>query len=373
MKTQFIAAMALGLTATGATAGGLDRSGQPIGIIFEEGNVLQFSASFSNPSVDGNDVAAFGGTATGNITKSFQTYGLAIKYQYSDKLSFALVQDEPFGADVLYSPASVALGGTAASVDSVAITALARYKFTERLSIHGGLRYQQINAGITLGGLAYGGLNGYDVSFGNGGAFGYVIGAAYEIPDIALRVSLTYNSEIDHDLDTTETLGATVLNSNTKITTPESLNLAFQSGIAANTLLFGSVRYARNSATQTSPSLFDQRVPGANSSLTDLKNSTDYEIGVGRRFNDKWSGSVAIGYQASAADNLVSPLAPTNGVRYVSLGVKYDFNERTAISGGVRYTDLGDAQAETGTPDTARANFSGNSAISAGFKVSYKF
>jgi hypothetical protein len=41
MKTQFIAAMALGLTATGATAGGLDRSGQPIGIIFEEGNVLR--------------------------------------------------------------------------------------------------------------------------------------------------------------------------------------------------------------------------------------------------------------------------------------------------------------------------------------------
>ena len=88
MKTQFLAAMILGLSAVGAHAGGLDRSGQPIGIIFEEGNVLQFSASFSNPSVDGVDFAA---ASTGNVAQSFQTYGLAIKYQFNDQLSFAVV------------------------------------------------------------------------------------------------------------------------------------------------------------------------------------------------------------------------------------------------------------------------------------------
>jgi long-chain fatty acid transport protein len=370
MKTQILAAMTFGLSAVGAHAGGLDRSGQPIGIIFEEGNVLQFSASFSNPSVDGVDFAA---ASTSNVAQSFQTYGLAIKYQFNDQLSFAVVQDEPFGADTLHT-GGLLLNGTGATVDSLAITALARYKFNDRISVHGGLRYQQINANVNLGGAAFQGLNGFNANFGNDGAVGYVVGAAYEIPDIALRVSLTYNSEIDHDLPTTETLNGNPIAapSSTEVTTPASLNLAFQTGIAANTLLFGSVRYARNSTTQVVSAGFEAVTPAStNTSLTDLEDSTDFEIGVGRRFNEKWSGSVAVGYQSGGADSLVSPLAPTNGARYISLGAKYDVNEKMAISGGIRYTDLGDAIAAPG--GTGAANFNENSAVSAGFRISYKF
>lgn len=205
MKTQVIAAITLGLSGVAANAGGLDRSGQPIVIIFEEGNVLQFTASFTNPSVDGVDLS---GVSTGNVADSFQTFGLAVKYQFSDQLSFALIQDEPLGADTLYSSASPLLGGTGATVDSFAITALARYKFNERFSVHGGLRYQQVNANVSLGGLAFAGagLNGFNANFANDGAVGYVVGAAYEIPDIALRVSLTYDSRIDHDFETVETV-----------------------------------------------------------------------------------------------------------------------------------------------------------------------
>lgn len=380
MKTQFLAAMTFGLSAMGANAGGLDRSGQPIEILFEEGNVLQFSASFTKPTVGGtqnsaNPLLGFGnGVAVSNVAQSFQTFGVAVKYQLSDAVSFAVVVDEPYGADTLYSGnATSFLGGTGATVNSTAVTALARYKFNDRFSVHGGLRYQQIQANVSLGGQAFGGLNGFNATFEKDGSLGYVVGAAYEIPDIALRVSLTYNSEIDHDLNTVETLRGVVVNpgSNTKVTTPESLNLAFQTGIAADTLLFGSIRYARHSTTQVSPTVFDAQVPGANSSLTDLEDSTDFEIGVGRRFNDKWSGSLAVGYQTSGADNLVSPLAPTNGARYISLGAKYDVNAKMAVSGGIRYTDLGDAVAAPG--GRGAADFNGNSAVSAGFRVSFKF
>lgn len=369
MNTHLIAALTLGLSATVANAGGFDRSGQPIGIIFEEGNVLQFTASFTDPSLDGVDIL---GNATGNVAQSFQTYGIALKYQFSDKLSFAIVQDEPFGADILYSSASPLLAGTGAVVDSVAITALARYKFNNRISVHGGLRYQQVSSTVPLGGGAFAasGLNGFNASFGNDGALGYVIGAAYEIPDIALRVSLTYNSQIDHDLPTTETINGVLIGapSTTSVTTPESLNLAFQSGIAKDTLLFGSIRYGKHADTVVSPAVF-----GAGGlSLTDLEDSADFEIGVGRRFNDKWSGTLALGHQQGGADNLVSPLAPTDGATYISVGAKYDVNEKVSISGGIRYTDLGDAIAAPGGT-TAIANFNGNSAVTAGFRISYKF
>ena len=50
-----------------ALAGGVDRSGQPIGIIFETGNYVELSYGQINPSVSGNDLAAFGGSPTGSV------------------------------------------------------------------------------------------------------------------------------------------------------------------------------------------------------------------------------------------------------------------------------------------------------------------
>ncbi|MEO9896914.1 MAG: outer membrane protein transport protein [Paracoccaceae bacterium] len=377
MKTHLMAATAVTLSAVSVQAGGLDRSGQNIGILFEEGNVLEFTLGYSNPSVDGTDTFAAPGTSIGNVTDSFLVWSTAVKYEINDQWSLALVIDEPYGLDLLYpgDGASTSLGGTSAVVDSSAVTAIARYKFTDRFSVHGGLRYQTLSANVNLSGLAYGGLNGYNADFDGQGAWGYVVGVAYEIPDIALRVALTYNSSITHDLDTTETVNGVLVNpiSETEIEAPESFNLSFQSGVAANTLVFGSVRYSMYEDTIVSPTFFDGAVPGANSSLTDIDQGLDLEIGVARRFNDKWAGRVAIGYQRSGEDILVSPLAPTDGSRYISVGAAYTINEKMTLSGGIRYTDLGDALPETGTPDVARASFVGNSALSAGLKLSIKF
>lgn len=378
MKYRVLAATtALVASSSVAYAGGLDRSGQPIGVIFEDGNVVEFSFGFTQPSVDGTDLATT--APIGNVADDFVTASVAAKYQFNDKLSFAFIIDEPYGSDVTYpgSRLTTSLGETSAVIDSTAYTALARYKFDQNWSVHGGARYQQISANITLGGGAYSGLNGYNAAFAKGGEWGYVIGAAYELPEIALRIALTYNSEITHDLDTVETnvpiLGT--VTGVTEVTAPESLNLNFQTGVAANTLLFGSVRYARYSDTIVSPTGFDTVVGATTSgdSLSDLDDSVDFEVGIGRRFNDKWSGSLAIGYQSDGDDDLVSPLAPTNGTKYISLGARYNLNEKITVSGGVRYTALGDALPETGTPDVARGDFSNNSAISAGFKIAYKF
>ena len=155
----------------------------------------------------------------------------------------------------------------------------------------------------------------------------------------------------------------------TEVVTPQSVNLDFQTGIAANTLLFGSVRYARYSDTVVRPAGFSLLTGG--SALTDLEDGYDVELGVGRRFNEKWSGSVAVGFSTVGDDNIVSPLGPNNGSRHISVGAKYDVNEKFAISGGVRYTMLGDAfSAPGGRP---AATFDNNSAVSVGVKFAYKF
>lgn len=375
MKTRLLTVAALLASTASAHAVGLDRSARPTAFIFEDGNKLQFSAGFGNPSIEGTDIA---NVPTGNIGDDFTIWGVAVRYELNDKLSFGLMIDEPYGADILYGPDSAVLGGTAAIVDSNAITAFARYKFNDRFSVHGGLVYQSVSADVTLSGSGYGGLSGYNARFSNDSALGYMLGVAYEIPDIALRVALTYHSEIDHELDTTETgpafpfvFGADSVESITEVTTPETVRLDFQSGVAPNTLVFGHVRFSHYSATRVSPTGLQQLSGNPNASLTDLENAWDAAIGVGRRFNDKWAGSLSVGWEQKGEDDLVSPLGSTNGAVYLAVGASYQATDQIEISGGIRYTDFGNATPNVGGIEVG--SFSGDTAISAGLRIQYSF
>lgn len=371
MKQALTVGAALLLTTSMAHAVGLDRSAQNIGVIFQNGNYAELSFGRVMPSVSGTDAAAFGSRDTGNVAEDYSILGLGYKSNINDQLSFALIVDEPYGADMAYPTGqSTALGGTTATLDSVAFTGMMRYKMNDNVSFHGGVRAQSIEGKVTLSGLAYGanspptGINGYSVTLDRDTGYGYAVGAAYEIPDIALRVALTYFSEIDHEFGTTDNLGSTT---DTKVTTPQAVNLDFQTGIAADTLLFGSIRWAEYSVVKVTPQNFGVATSGA--SLTNIEDGFGYTLGVGRRFSDAWSGSFSVGYEPEGED-LVSPLAPTNGNYSVGLGAQYTM-DNVILSGGVRYIGLGDASAQTS--NTARAAFTDNSAVAVGFKVAYTY
>ncbi len=368
MKHRILAVAALLTSATAAHAVGLDRSGRPVDLIFQSGNVLEFSAGHANPGISGRDLLGFG---TGNIADSFGLLGAGFRYEVNDRFSFGLILDEPYGADILYGPGSLLLAGTAADVDSMAATLFGRYRFDDNWSVHGGLVYQRLEASVTLSGVAFdaAGLNGFRADFDTDGAYGYTIGTAYEIPDIALRVALTYHSEIDHTFDTTQTLAGVPIApaSSTDVTTPESIRLDFQSGVAEDTLVFGHLRFSHYSVTEVIPSALQP----TNTSLTDLENAWDASIGVGRRFNDKWSGRVAIGWEEKGTDDLISPLSAVNGAVYLALGAAYQVTDRIEISGGLRYTDFGDAIASPGSRPAAP--FDDNDAVSAGLRLRISF
>ncbi len=379
MKHIIAAAAVTGLTTTAGFAGGLDRSGQPIGAIFEDGNYAELSFAAVNPSVSGVDTFAAPGFAYSGVAGNFTQLGGAIKYQVNDQFSVALIADQPFGSDITYpgAPLATSLGGTSAIADTFSLTALGRYAFSDRFSAHGGVRYQTIEGDITLSGLAYGGLNGYNVALSKADGFGYVIGGAYEIPEIALRVALTYNSEITHNLPSSETIGGIPVfgpSPDTEIVSPASINLDFQTGLNPKTLAMGSIRYAKWSDLKISPAGFDAVVnPGTTGdSISQLDDTLGISAGIGRKLTDNFSASVMLGWESAGDDDLVSPLAPTNGNYSISVGGKYT-KDNVSISGGIRYTMLGDAMPETGTPDTARANFTDNSALSIGMKIGFTF
>ncbi|MEM8653896.1 MAG: outer membrane protein transport protein [Pseudomonadota bacterium] len=392
MKTRLMTVAALLASTVSAHAVGLDRSGQPVGILFQQGNHAELSFGFTKPSLSGAELI---GTSTGNVGDNFRVWSGGVKVDLGEKWSFSLSTDEPYGADTFYEgdPATTLLGGVGATVDSYAVTALARYKFNDNWSVHGGLRYQEVSAVVTIDGLAFNdqpggapaGIGSYEGRFGSDGDVGAVIGASYEIPAIALRVSLTYSTSTTHDLPTSEVfvpnvialggdfpLGTqrSVAGATTEVETPESINLDFQTGIAPNTLLFGTLRWADYDTTEVAPDVFSSPT-AVGAPLTDLETGFDFSIGVGRRFNEKWSGSVSAGFTTVGDDSLVSPLGPNNGSRFIAVGAKYDVNESFAVAGGVRYTLLGSATAAPG--DEPAAEFEDASALSAGLRFEYKF
>ncbi len=205
----------------------------------------------------------------------------------------------------------------------------------------------------------------YTLTMESSGDIGYLVGAAYEIPDIALRVAVTYNSAIETTLTGTETItGALPL----EVTLPQSVNLDFQTGIAADTLLFGSVRWAESTAFDMMPPFFASSNGG--DSLLDYDNDVfTYTIGVGRKFSDAFSGSIALSYEAATATPAApsSNLSPTDGYLSVQVGGKYTMGNMN-ISGGVRIVKVGDA-VTSGIGST----FADNTAVGVGMKVGYSF
>ena len=384
MKSHFLAIPALLASTAAVHAGGIDRSGQSINALFESGRYVEFSLGAISPSTSGTSDPSLGPAGnmnSGNATEDYMQFGAAYKADINDKLSYAIIYDQPFGADIDYPTGTGYYAqGSQADLDSHALTGLLRYRMNDNFSVHGGLRVQSIEATATVPFAT--GTTGpfagapYRVNGDRDVGVGYAVGLAYEKPEIAMRVSLTYNSKIKHDVDTTENSVLGGPNSfETEIETPQSVNLEFQTGIAADTLLFGGIRWVDWSSFHISPN--DYRTlttnPGnpTGSSLVSYDNDVfTYSLGVGRRLNDNWSVSASVGYEKSEG-GFASNLGPTDGNKSLALAAVYT-RDNMKVTTGIRYVNIGDAQ--TAIPGFApAADFEDNDAVAFGVKVGFTF
>ncbi len=358
MKSILTAGAALLLSTSIASAGGLDRSGQGVGALFEAGQYFELSYGMVTPSVSG----LFGGVVdSGSVAPAYTSFGFAIKTDINDQVSLALIMDQPFGASVEYPLNGYPLEGTTAEVSTTGLTALARYKFNDAFSVHAGVRSITASGSVAINGPG-GGNPDYAATFDSANGVGYVVGAAFEKPEIAMRVALTYSSAVDLSLPTTLTTPAAGPVAPTDVTLPQSLNLDVQTGIAANTLLMGSVRWTEWTVTELNPFGYP-----SNPLLSYDNDVLTYSLGVGRKFSDQFSGSVMFGYE-EAQGGLASNLSPTDGYTSVQIGGAYTLDNGVKISGGVRYVLLGDA-----TTETIGAAFTDNTALGIGLKVGVSF
>lgn len=348
MKKLALATSALTAAATIVDAGEIQRDGDRSQILFEESkNYVEATATVVVPDISG----VVGPFASNNMTETFQLFSLGYKRQVNDRLAFAIVANQPYGADVNYDLGTgYPFAGSNASLDTLAVTGLVKYNFTDRISAYGGLRVQSMSGNVTITFPVP-----YTLAVNNDYQAGYVLGGAYQIPDIALKLALTYESEIEHEFrDNTGTPF------NVKI--PQAVTLNAQSGIAKDTLLFGSVRWQEWSEFRIAPSDF---LGGAVPIASGPSDIWTYELGIGRKFTDNWSGAFSIGYEKDQGD-VVGNLSGKDGFMSYGVAVKYE-TEDWEITTGLRYIDVGSANTTIG------ANFSGNDAIAFGTKVGLKF
>nr|CRH06863.1 putative Membrane protein involved in aromatic hydrocarbon degradation [Candidatus Magnetococcus massalia] len=348
------------LTAQTALAGGVDRSEQSVDFIYDEGSFASASALQITPTVTGRDLLT--GQNIDNVTPDKVSFSLNLKYDLNDRWAVGLVKDTPYWATLKYGTVGT-FNSVEALLDSKAITAMVRFKPWEQLKLMGGVKYQTLSGNVALPFA-----NNFTIEIPDSDAWGFVVGAAFEMPEIGLRASLDYHSEVEHSHTRRETGGTVgcgnqVTTSTTKI--PRSYNINVQTGIAKNTLLFGSARFAQYSKFKVRAFCLSE------ASLTNYDNSEDYMLGIGHRFDNGLSASLAYKWRNSSDyDPTGSPLTPTNGQKIYSLGLRYQF-EKVELSGSVGKFSFGDDGAGLG--NTQIATFEGNDAIFGALKVKVNF
>ena len=441
MTRLMTSAAALAMAAGAAQAGGIERSNLDFGMLFATGDQVQMSLSHVSPTISGTysaDLTAAGGGEddTGNMAGSYTNYTLGYKNDFSDKLTFGLYANNPYGAAAEYTQG--VYNGLTADWDSDQIAAIGKYRVTDRISVFAGARYVESNADIVLPDLlvrAAVGRNAqglgaqaqalgaeaaalgaqaqaagaagdlataqelgaqatalgaeaqalgaraqflggaaqdfttsmeYNASGERTGDWGAIVGVAYEIPDIALRVALSWQSEIEHAFDTSETidgLGIDASGGTTKVKMPQIVALDFQSGVAPGTLVFGQVKWTEWSKWEVRTPEYEDVSGGI---VTGFDNDrVTWKLGVGRQFSEELSGFAQVTYEAQNGDT-VSRLAPRDGFLSFGVGGQYK-QDNITVRGGLEYAFIGEAEDASGT------KFEDNSAIGAGLSLTVSF
>lgn len=372
MKTSLVALGAMLGVAGAAQAGGIDRSTQSALLLFEQGNYAEFTIGNLAPNVSGTGSPLLGGGKSGSVLDNYTLFNGGVKFGIAEGISGAVILDKPFGADVSYpDDTGYFAQGSTATLDTGSITGLVKYTAPMQISVFGGLRYQTLSAKALIPFVTPvpGVTPPYSAKGDQEGELGYVLGVGWEKPEIAAKVALTYNSAIDYKMPTTETSVLGSLDSTTNVTTPQSVNLEFQTGVAPDWLVFGSIRWVDWEQFEIAPEMYGQLTGGA--ALVSYNGpTTTSTIGVGHKFSDTWSGAVTYTYD-SPLSGYQSNLNPVNGYNAFGLSATYTTGA-FKVTAAARYYDVGDAETQAG-PVAPAGTFKGNDAMAVVLRVGYSF
>lgn len=348
-------------SAVAANAGGFERSSQDFDILFEKGNAVEAGGTYVAPqrklkNIRGSRV----GAATGGINpitrqpyetsvdeaKSYWVPKASAKFDLTDDLACAAQYRQPWGIHTDVGVDTVRMFTAIdqkISSNDYGVNCSYRFAAGEKsyFRILGGVSYQELKGEQTKmipPGSAFGGtfrIGSLDVE---DEAVGWRLGAAYEIPEYAMRATLVYQSKLKYNLEGTIDNLAIVggrgipINVESDVDTPQSVEFKFQTGIAPDWLAFGSVKWTDwSSITQVDFNASDNNVTRKGTTITSLnlyyQDGWTVSGGVGHKFNDQWSVAGTVTWDRETSTGLTSQ----TDVWLFGLGTNYKPNEQFEV------------------------------------------
>lgn len=353
---RFVSAALLSSAAVGAAqAGGLERGGYNVDLLF---NPAPFAAEATGTYVmpqrkldnvvdmDPSDGTPAGPSQGVKDTESYFSPRLGLKVGIGEQVDCLVDYSEPWGVHT--NPGANWAGANQnieTKVNSHSFGGTCSYKMQAgkgQFRVLGGVFYQKLEGfkerQVFFPTLAGNGIGRLDLE---GSGVGWRVGAAYEIPEIAFRASLVYNSRVKLDdvtgtLDLSRIPGAVSPPLAGQITPvfgsaemPETVELKLQSGIAPNWLAFGSVKWVNWSILQSIP-FCPEYTRGMACTTTGPTRATSLDLlyrdgwtvsgGLGHKFNEQWSAAASLTWD-----------------RGTSMGFGHQADSWT-LGGGVAYT-----------------------------------
>ncbi|EFM60693.1 Outer membrane protein E [Brucella sp. BO2] len=362
----FVAAL-LGSTVM-AHAGGFERGSQDFDILFEKGNAVEAGGTFVAPqrklkNIHGSAI----GTApppygTGGINpttgrpyetevdeaKSYWVPKISAKFDLTSDLACAAQYRQPWGIETDVGTGTVRMFTAIEqkiSSNDYGVNCSYRFAAGEKsyFRILGGVSYQELKGEQTKmvpPGSAFGGsfrVASLDVE---DQSVGWRLGAAYEIPEYAMRATLVYQSEVKYNLEGTidnlvlnpVTGRGMPLNVESDVATPQSVEFKFQTGIAPDWLAFGSVKWTDwSSITSVDFASADNKIVPQGTKITSLnlyyQDGWTVSGGVGHKFNDQWSAAATVTWDRGTSTGLTSQ----TDVWLFGLGTSYKPTEQFEV------------------------------------------
>jgi long-chain fatty acid transport protein len=322
--------------ASAAQAGGLERGGYNYDLLFSEDRFASEAGVIyvmPNRKIKNAQGLNAGGKSSVSETENYTIPRVGVKVGITQDLDCLAQYSQPWGVHT--NPGEDWKGSNQnieTKIESHDYGLTCSYKFDVGkgfIRALGGVSYQKVEGfkerlvDPRVKPLGFSGNGRLELE---GDGVGWRIGAAYEIPEIALRASLIYNAEVDLG-DVTGTLDLTglpavggplgkVTDVYGTATMPQSLEFKFQTGIAPDWLAFGSVKWVDWSVLGVVPfcaqATKDVVACGPNSlaKLTSIdlmfRDGWTVAAGIGHKFNDQWSGQVQVSWDRGTSTGLTT-------------------------------------------------------------------
>lgn len=363
VRAALIAASSLAMLSS-AHAGGFDRVGGVVGLdllfspdsVATEAGVTYVSPQRTLKNVQRGFSATNPPTGSGlppplrspplrsdsvEVGSDYAVPRFAAKVNLWEPMDCLASYSKPYGADADYGENNAySITATRFEVDSDEYALTCAYKFAAGKGFFraiGGIVYQEIDAFLARQTLLDFGNEGVGEFNLSDSAWSYRAGAAYEMPDIALRASLIYTGRFDYDLEgqvDTTGFGATgapirppipaaalqlftgVFDVDAQTEIPQSFEFRLQSGIAPDTIAFGSIRWQDWSKLQSiaingvisprsAPGPIPAAAPNNNVSFDAFyEDGWTVSVGVGRKFSETLSGLASFTWDKGTSTTL---------------------------------------------------------------------